>query len=238
MSIPPCLWRADHLDCMIEDYDWRFAREQSALINAHWAKELARKPRLFNGKVLLCHTARLVEETGKTIFQAAFFATDYKSFLAHKDFTEHTDPVTNCFAMAALRGSDGANLLGEMAAHTAKAGQINFPAGAPDFDEVTQSRVDLQGSIGRELFEETGLAMSEVSAEQGFVLVRQDHQIACLQILTLPHPAPLICAQINESLAADSSNELCRMHVVKGRSDIRPESMPAFICTFLEAQLG
>ena len=238
MSIPQGVMRVDRLDFTIEPYEWRFAQDHAEKINALWINEVARKPRLFNGQVLLCHRAQLSEQAGERVLQGAFFATDYKSFLAHRQIAERDDPVTNCFGMAALRGADGAYLLGEMAAHTANSGQIYFPAGTPDLDDVIAGQVDLEGSIARELQEETGLSLDRVTIEPGFVILRHASQIACMQVLTLSKPAHQIAEQINQWLAADQRNELCRMHVVQARSEIRPEVMPAFICAFLEHQLG
>ncbi len=63
--------------------------------------------------------------------------------------------------MAALRSADGAFLLGEMAPHTANAGQIYFAAGTPDLSDVFDGRVDLTASVKRELREETGMAADE-----------------------------------------------------------------------------
>ena len=63
--------------------------------------------------------------------------------------------------MAALRGADGAFLLGEMAPHTVNGGQIYFPAGTPDPSDVVAGRVDLDASARRELFEETGVRAEE-----------------------------------------------------------------------------
>jgi hypothetical protein len=45
--------------------------------------------------------------------------------------------------MAALRGADGAFLLGEMAPHTTNGGQIYFLAGTPDPSDVFDGKVDL-----------------------------------------------------------------------------------------------
>jgi 8-oxo-dGTP pyrophosphatase MutT (NUDIX family) len=70
--------------------------------------------------------------------------------------------------MAALRGSDGAFLLGEMAHHTINAGQIYFPAGTPDPTDVFGGRVDLEASARRELLEETGVDASQAAIEGGW----------------------------------------------------------------------
>ncbi len=48
--------------------------------------------------------------------------------------------VFNVFAAAALRAADGAYLLGEMAPSTAAAGQLYFPCGTPDPEDITARR--------------------------------------------------------------------------------------------------
>ena len=61
-----------------------------------------------------------------------FIETDFAAFLTWRESGFPAANACNGFAMAALRGADGAFLLGEMAAHTASAGAIYFPAGSPD----------------------------------------------------------------------------------------------------------
>ncbi len=49
-------------------------------------------------------------------FSADYFETDFASFLAWRDWGFPDNSVFNGFGMGALRGSDGAFVLGEMAA--------------------------------------------------------------------------------------------------------------------------
>jgi 8-oxo-dGTP pyrophosphatase MutT (NUDIX family) len=79
--------------------------------------------------------------------------------------------VEDCFSMAALRSSDLAFLLGEMAPLTCRAGRIYFPAGTPDPTDVFDGRVDLEASARRQLLEETGVDPSETVIAPGWTLV-------------------------------------------------------------------
>ncbi len=164
MSAPARLLQVDELELAFEPAGWAFAERQAASIAAHWTRLRKAKPSLFNGRVLLL--GRRVIETrsdGVLALRGVFFETDYADYLAWEEFGYPGDPVDNCFSMAALRGSDGAFLIGEMASHTFNAGQIYFPAGAPDPTDVFDGTVDLEASARRELFEETGVDAAETA---------------------------------------------------------------------------
>ena len=157
MSEPTRLLKVGELDLRFEPTRWTFAERQATSIATHWARLTKAKPSLFNGRVLLLGQREF--ETGADgvrRLKGVFFETDYADFVAWSDFGHPTEPVDNCFSMAAVRSDDGAFLLGEMAHHTFNAGQIYFPAGTPDPSDVFDGKVDLEASARRELLEETG----------------------------------------------------------------------------------
>ena len=173
LSEPARLLEVAELDLAFEPARWAFAERHAASIAAHWARLRKTKPALFNGRVLLLGR-RAIESRpdGALKLRGAYFETDYADFLAWREFGYPGEPVDNCFSMAALRGADGAFLLGEMAPHTYNAGQIYFPAGTPDPTDIFDGKVDLDASARRELFEETG-----VEAERDHDRARLDRRL-------------------------------------------------------------
>ncbi len=234
MSGPVRLLQVGELDLVFESAHWAFAERQAASIAAHWARMRKTKPSLFNGRVLLL--GRRAIETGSDgalTLKGAFFATDYADYLAWEQFGFPGDPVDNCFSMAALRGSDGAFLLGEMAHHTINAGQVYFPAGTPDPTDIFGGRVDLEASARRELLEETGVDASEAALARGWTVVFADRRIACMKLMTLAVPAARAKARIEAYLAHDPHAELSRMHIVRSPRDIDDSRVPVFVADYL-----
>ena len=135
------------LDLRFEPVAWRFAVERRDEIDAHFAKLRVDKPEMWNGRVLLL---RRGEIAGGTL-SGAYLETDFASFIAWRDWGFPDTTMRNCFPMAALRSSDGAFLLGVMGGHTATAGQVYFPAGTPDPNDVVGDSVDLEAGVMREL---------------------------------------------------------------------------------------
>jgi 8-oxo-dGTP pyrophosphatase MutT (NUDIX family) len=135
--------------------------------------------------------------------------------------------------MGALRGNDGAFLLGVMAGHTANAGRIYFPAGTPDPDDVVGATVDLAGSVRREVVEETGLAFDTLDAEPGWVAVLAEPRIALMKVLHARESAAELRARILDHLVREREPELADICVVRGRDDLDPR-MPPFVTAFLE----
>lgn len=189
---------------------------------------------LFNGRILLLGR-RMIEARRDGVFKlsGAFFETDYADYLAWEEFGDAEEPVSNCFSMAAIRGDDGAFLLGEMAQHTANAGQIYFPAGTPDPSDIFDDKVDLEASARRELLEETGVDADEASVAPGWTLVLTPRRIACMKLMTLAVSATALKTRIDAYLASDPHAELSRMHIARGPRDIDETRVPIFVAAYL-----
>jgi 8-oxo-dGTP pyrophosphatase MutT (NUDIX family) len=234
LSEPTHILQVAELDLVFEHSPWAFAERRAASVAAHWARLTKAKPTLFNGRVLLL--GRRVIETrpdGALKLKGVYFETDYADFVAWQDFGYPGEPIDNCFSMAALRGVDGAFLLGEMASHTFNAGQIYFPAGTPDPNDVFHGRVDLAASARRELFEETGVRDGETTVAPGWTVVFTPQRIACMKLMTLPIPAARAKARIEAYLARDPHSEFARVHVVHSPRDIDERLIPVFVAAYL-----
>jgi hypothetical protein len=119
-------------------------------------------------------------------------------------------------------------LLGEMAAHTANAGFSYFPCGTPDTDDVTGERLDIEGSIRRELDEETGLgAIDLVPSAQRWIA--WDGALFCCARrygteLTAEQAERVAAAHI----AAQKRPELVRVHLVRRMDELLTLNVPAY----------
>lgn len=227
----------DALDFRLTAGDWDFARERAAEIATHWAKRVAAQPRLFNGRVLMLGAHGVETRDGARVLKGSFLETDFADFLAWRDFGSPASNACNGFAMAALRGSDGAFVLGEMSAHTASAGAIYFPAGTPDRQDLFGDVVDLAASVRRELFEETGLRAEETEIASGWQVVRSHGRVACMKPVRLPMTAEAAKARVEAELAADPKAEFTRLHIVRSEADFL-ERMPAFVRAYMRHVLG
>jgi 8-oxo-dGTP pyrophosphatase MutT (NUDIX family) len=168
---------------------------------------------------------------GAPTLTGACFGVDYKAFLAWQSLG-HPAPTKNLFAMAALRSADGAYMLGEMAPWTANAGQIYFPCGTPDLNDLVGEALDLEGSALRELKEETGLAAADVTLAADWTIVFDGARVACMKDMRSPLTAAELIARAAAFIAQDKNPELTRLVPVFGADDIC-DQMPGFMCVYL-----
>lgn len=222
------------LACRFEPVPWRFATEQAGAIAVHWAAACRERPRLFDGRVLMQTEGALDRSPeGRRLFRACYTDVDFAAFLAWRDFGFPASGVRNGFGMAALQGADGAFVLGEMGAHTANAGRVYFPSGTPDRDDIRPDAVvDLEGSIARELAEETGLDPGALVTAPGFTVIHDAARVCIVQRLRATQTAEALAARIMATLAAQPLPEFVRMHVVRSVADITP-AMPPFVALYL-----
>ena len=167
---------------------------------------------------------------------ASYFEADFASFLAWRDWGFPDKDVFNGFGMGALRGTDGAFVLGEMGEHTSNAGRIYFPSGTPDLDDIRGGAVDIEGSVARELEEETGLTPADYQADAHWHCVHTGPSVAMIRILRVDMPGEALRARIEANLARQDHPELPAIHLVRARADLTA-AMPRFVTAFIEAQL-
>jgi 8-oxo-dGTP pyrophosphatase MutT (NUDIX family) len=226
MSLP--VIPIDHLAFAFEPQPWRFAEARRAEIDAHFAERRAQRPQIWNGRVVLANRYRIADGS----LTGSCFETDFASFLAWRDWDFPDADATNVFAMGALRGSDGAFLLGVMGTHTANAGRVYFPAGTPEPEDIADGVLDLAANVVREVAEETGLTAQDYVAAPGWHVVPTGHRLALMKVLAADAPAPELQRRMREHIARDEHPELADIRIVRGPADFDP-MMPSFVTAFL-----
>ena len=229
----PVIHRVAALDLRFEPWTWPFADTRGAEITAHFTELQRKKPAVWNGRILLARDPVFAQ--GR--LSASYFEADFASFLAWRDWGFADLGVVNGFGMGALRSADGAFVLGEMAQHTANAGRIYFPSGTPDLGDIRGDTVDIEGSVKRELEEETGLTPSDYQAEADWHCVVSGASIAMIKLLRVDCSGESLRAKIEAILARQSEPELAAVHLVRSVADLTA-NMPRFVTAFIEQQFA
>jgi len=220
----------DRVEIAFAPWRWEFAVSRRDEIDRHFAGLQRRLPALWNGRVLLLHRYAI----GGGVLRGACFETDYAGFLAWRDWGFPDASVFNIFASAALQAADGAHLVGEMAQSTAGAGQLVFPGGTPDREDVApDGTLDLAASVSRELMEETGLDIAAFAAKPGWVLLRDRGYFALMKPLIALQDAHELRARILRHLANEAEPEFTDIRIVRGPADVDP-AMLRFLVAYLE----
>lgn len=224
-----------HVANRLAPHDWRFASDEATRIDARWAELTAAKPALFDGRVLLSRDLAIADD----VLGGTSFETGYKPFLCWREFGYPGEPVKNLFAMPALRGSDGAFLLGRMSAGTANAGRLYFPAGTPEPADVGgDGFVDYEASILRELEEETGIEPGEVTLDARWTIVFAGPLVACMKVVRSPVTAAALVERVAGFIARQDEPELDALVAVAGPDDFDAASMPPFMLHYLAEALA
>lgn len=211
-------------DLQLTPDPWDFAFVERERINAHWAAQIAANPGLWNGDVLMCSHVTLADGG----LSARFIRSDFASLVAWRDWGLEASDAFNVFGSAVVVSGDGALLYGRMASQTLNAGRIYPPGGSLEPADVTvDGRVDVLGSIERELAEETGLDVKD--AEQGGFLAIFDGQrrVAIAQILRYPLSSAHLARKVRDYLASEHSPELAGVEMISRRAQI-DATMPGF----------
>jgi len=230
VAMKPPVVALDRLDIVFAPRRWPFAHERRAEIDAHFAERRTRWPQMWNGRILLTGADYRIADRS---LSGTCFEADFASLLAWRDWGFPDTSAVNCFAMGALRSRDGAFLLGVMGAHTANAGRVYFPAGTPEPADIVDGRLDLAGSVAREIAEETGLTADDYVASPEWHVVRVDARLAAIKLLAVDAPALELQRKVQDFLAGETNPELSGIRIVRGPGDFDGR-MPPFVIAYLD----
>ncbi len=226
----PAIVALDRVEIAVEPWVWPFAAERRGDIDRHFAEIQRERPAVWNGRVLLLKHYAI----GERVLRGTCFETDFASLCAWRDWQFPDASVCNIFAAAALRGSDGGYLVGEMARSTANAGRLYFPCGTPEPGDVDGGGfLDLAGNLRRELLEETGLDIGALVAQAGWAILREGCYIALLKPLAAAESAQALRARIMRHIAREERPELADIRILRSPADFAP-AMPRFVTGYLE----
>jgi hypothetical protein len=230
---PGTVQRIAQVELRLAAFDWPFARDRRAEIEAHWANLKRERPHIWNGSVLL--TRGLAVESGR--LSGTGFATDYASFIAWRDWGWPDPSVTDCFGAAVILSSEGTVFYGRMAGSTLNAGQVYPPSGTLEARDLAgDGRIDVVASIGRELAEETGLSAGE--AEAGALwAVREGCWLCLAQELRFRETAQALVDRVGRFLAAEARPELDGLVALRPGEEL-PGPMPAYARTLARMLLA
>ncbi|TXM93720.1 NUDIX hydrolase [Methylobacterium sp. WL116] len=228
--------RLARLEARLVTYDWAWARDNAERIEQNWMRRRAAQPALFDGPVLVACGCAIDGDSCRL----DLFETPYSRFLTYRDGGSPDGHVANAFAAIVPWSADGAVLLGRMGVHTANAGQIYFPCGTPDLDDVRGEAVDFSGSAARELLEETGLRVPD-GATEDWVCLRGEGQLAFLRPVRFAEDAAALIERMEIHALGEDEPELAGIVAVREAADIEA-AMPGFVRAYLasafEAETG
>lgn len=225
----PSVHLVDDLKMTFQSEAWGYETRYADAISGAWRAWREATPGLFDGRVMILAEGRLEGSS----FRGTYVETGYSAFLHYLRGEREIDGARNAFSLAALTGSDGALVMGEMAAGTANAGKIYFPGGTPDRSDLVGEEIDLAGSARRELAEETGLSPADFVEEPGFVLVEAPLRLAFLKIFRSRLPAVELAETIRANLAAQRERELADVHVLAVPEDLAGRNVPPFQAAYV-----
>jgi 8-oxo-dGTP pyrophosphatase MutT (NUDIX family) len=171
------------------------AAAERAAIAAHWAREVAANPALWNGSGFVFAAPAIREGT----FHAVARPTDFATQLYRLRVGLPGHDLYHVFPVPAVTTRDRRLLIGRQAAQTANGGLSYPPSGSFDHDDVVDGRLDPIVNMRRELAEEVGLALDGLEAAADWWVIPSGPRTLAL---VRPHRSPLDAAALGARIAA------------------------------------
>ncbi|MDX8522555.1 hypothetical protein [Mesorhizobium dulcispinae] len=205
----------DAVDVRLDPSPHPFERDNQPAIAENWQREMAAKPALYDGTVVLL--SALAYRDSRLIGRC--HAVRYSTFMLWRKNRELSG-AEHAYAHAVLVAGDNALVAIRMGSHTVNAGRVYFAAGSFEPIDFRDGLVDVDFNMIREVGEETGIDLSTaqrgrryhaLSTPSGTVIFRRYH---------VAEPAEEIARRISAFVAAESEPEIDGPVVIRNAADL------------------
>ncbi len=213
---------------------WAYAVERRREIMAEFENQQAANSGYFNGPIQVLLDHQVERET----FSGEFASSDFASFIYWRAHGHGDDTVRDCFGCAIVRSREGHVLLGVQSGGNLNAGRAYCPSGFIDQADVRRDgTIDIDGSIAREIAEETGLDLGALTRTPGYILVAAQSSIAIGVEYRSHLCSDELHAEVTANLARQDEPELAGIVLVGAAEEIEGWPTTAHIPPLLRALL-
>lgn len=200
------VFKAATVDLQVTEGSWPWSDRHQDAIAAHWEQRRSETPGFFNGAVHML-TGYSLSADGR--FSARFVRSDFKSFLYWRETGWCDTSVMDGFGSALILSAEGHVLLGRQSAGNLNSGLCYPPGGFIDARDVRPDRtIDLEGSVAREILEETGLAPPMISRATGYVITIAGPVLSIAAPYRSKLPGEALLREAGRHISADAESEL------------------------------
>jgi 8-oxo-dGTP pyrophosphatase MutT (NUDIX family) len=210
----------DEIDVVLDPSPHPFERENADAIAANWPLEIAEKPALFDGTVVLL--SEFGYDGGRLFGRC--HAVRYSTFLYWRK--DRVGTAAHAFAHPMLVTKDNALIAIRMAAHTVNAGHVYFAAGSFEPEDFTNGLVDAHSNMAREVLEETGLDISEARRGERHYALATTRGTVIFRRYFLDETADEIASRIRDFVAGEAEPEIEEPVVIRHARDLPDGLMP------------
>ncbi len=210
---------------------WPYAVAEADAIDRHWQRRSSENPALFNGVIHMLRTATVEADH----FDGAFLRTNFKSYLYWREQGFPAAGIRDAFGSALLRSREGHVLLGRQGGGNLNAGQAYLPGGFIDHRDVAANgAIDIDGSILRELHEETALEPAEFEVRPGYIVTFSGPLLSIGLELQSSLDAATLRTRILSHIAREKNSELTDILIVRSPSDLEGQAIVPYAAQLLE----
>lgn len=210
----------DEIDVRLDPSQHPFERGREKAIAENWRHEIAAKPALFDGAVVLL--SEFGYDGGRLFGRC--HAVRYSTFMYWRK--DRAATAAHAFAHPMLVASDNALVAIRMGAHTVNAGRVYFAAGSFEPDDFPDGLVDAHGNMVREVREETGLDISGVRRGMRHYALATEKGTVIFRRYFLDEDADTIVSRIRDFVARETEPEIEEPVVVRDSKNLPEGLMP------------